>query len=89
MNFSCDISFYNLYKMILNLSIVLFYKKYCMTWNIFMLQNLFETQFDCNNKFKEKINEKSAQDLRSLPLGRDKDGLAYWYILVSFLACMG
>ena len=48
---------------------------------ILFTQNLLETQFDCNSKFKEKINEVGSVDLRVQPLGRDKDGLAYWILL--------
>ena len=48
---------------------------------VFLSQNLIESQFDKNVKFKEKINEKSSAELRFLPIGRDKDGLAYWYML--------
>lgn len=40
-----------------------------------------ETQFDCNAKFKEKINEQVPTDLRVKSLGRDQNGLAYWLIL--------
>ncbi len=46
-------------------------------------QNLCETQFDFNVKFKEKINEQTATQLRCQPIGRDKNGLAYWYLVVS------
>lgn len=42
-----------------------------------------ECQFDFNLKFKEKVNESSAEDMRLLPIGRDKEGQAYWYLLVS------
>ena len=48
-----------------------------------IFQTLLEKQFDLNKTFKEKINEKTPEDLRYLPLGRDKNGLAYWYMLVS------
>ena len=52
-------------------------------FHVLLYQNLLELQFDCNNKFKESINEKSSAELRFLPLGRDRNGLAYWYLIVS------
>jgi len=48
-----------------------------------LFQNLLENQFDYNNKFKEKVNEKPPDVMRFQPIGRDKNGLAYWYLLVS------
>ena len=50
-------------------------------------QNLLETQFDYNIKFKEKISEIKADEMRCQPLGRDKNGLAYWYFLVRLKWC--
>lgn len=50
---------------------------------MFYLQNLLECQFDYNLKFKETINGQSAEEMRLLPIGRDKEGQAYWYFLVS------
>lgn len=47
--------------------------------NIFVLQELFELQFDSNTKFKAEVNKISAVDLRSQPLGKDKQGHAYWF----------
>nr|KAG5688708.1 hypothetical protein BaRGS_029534 [Batillaria attramentaria] len=44
-------------------------------------RNLLECQFDYNVKFKEKINEMGAEEMRFLPAGRDRDGMTYWYLL--------
>jgi len=49
----------------------------------FYFQNLLEKQFDQNSTFKEKINKLAPEDMRFQPIGRDKNGLAYWYMLVS------
>ncbi|KAK7469832.1 hypothetical protein BaRGS_00036161, partial [Batillaria attramentaria] len=46
-----------------------------------VLKNLLECQFDYNVKFKEKINEMGAEEMRFLPAGRDRDGMTYWYLL--------
>ena len=46
------------------------------------LQNLLECQFDTNLKFKDRVNELPPDDMRFLPIGRDKHGLAYWFMLV-------
>jgi hypothetical protein len=46
-----------------------------------------ESQFDCNNKFKDKVNEIPVEEMRFQPVGRDKDGMAYWYLLVSLMYC--
>lgn len=59
----------------------MFIHQYCV---FTALQNLMESQFDCNPKFKDKINELTVEEMRFLPIGRDKHGLAYWYFLVSF-----
>uniref|UniRef100_A0A8D1L3H0 Remodeling and spacing factor 1 n=1 Tax=Sus scrofa TaxID=9823 RepID=A0A8D1L3H0_PIG len=42
---------------------------------------LCECQFDDNLKFKNIINEEDADTMRLQPIGRDKDGLMYWYQL--------
>uniref|UniRef100_F1KRZ9 Remodeling and spacing factor 1 n=2 Tax=Ascaris TaxID=6251 RepID=F1KRZ9_ASCSU len=45
-----------------------------------VLKALCESQFDHNIKFKENLmNSSKASDLRLLPVGFDRDGLAYWY----------
>jgi len=36
-----------------------------------------------NPKFREKINEIPAAELRCQPLGRDVSGRAYWFLAVS------
>lgn len=46
-------------------------------------QNLLECQFDYNIKFKEKVNEFQPEEMRFLPAGRDRDGMTYWYLMVS------
>lgn len=45
---------------------------------LFLLQTLFEAQFDSNAKFKAEINKQESSMLRSQPLGWDKSGVAYW-----------
>uniref|UniRef100_A0A915Q3L5 PHD-type domain-containing protein n=1 Tax=Setaria digitata TaxID=48799 RepID=A0A915Q3L5_9BILA len=45
-----------------------------------ILKALCESQFDFNVKFKESLfNSCTASDLRLLPIGYDKEGLAYLY----------
>ncbi|XP_019385979.1 PREDICTED: remodeling and spacing factor 1 [Crocodylus porosus] len=46
-----------------------------------ILKYLCECQFDDNLKFKNIINEDDADTMRIQPIGRDKDGLMYWYQL--------
>ncbi|XP_048351579.1 remodeling and spacing factor 1 isoform X2 [Sphaerodactylus townsendi] len=46
-----------------------------------ILKYLCECQFDDNLKFKNIINEEDADAMRLQPIGRDKDGLTYWYQL--------
>lgn len=46
-----------------------------------ILKTLCERQFDWNPKFKEAVGGCSARELRLLPVGRDKEGKAYFYQL--------
>ncbi|XP_005111492.1 uncharacterized protein LOC101854765 isoform X3 [Aplysia californica] len=57
------------------------YKHAKLSTKLRILKHLLECQFDFNLKFKEKVNESQAEDMRFLPIGRDKDGQAYWYLL--------
>ncbi|XP_062588739.1 remodeling and spacing factor 1-like [Saccostrea cucullata] len=57
------------------------YKHCKIATKLTILKNLLEKQFDFNSKFKEQINAKPAEDMRFEPLGRDRNGLAYWYLI--------
>ncbi|XP_064206934.1 remodeling and spacing factor 1 [Anguilla rostrata] len=46
-----------------------------------ILKYLCECQFDDNLKFKAVINEEDPDKMRLQPIGRDKDGLMYWFQL--------
>ncbi|XP_046717475.1 remodeling and spacing factor 1 isoform X2 [Silurus meridionalis] len=46
-----------------------------------ILKYLCESQFDDNVKFKTAINEEDPDKMRLQPIGRDKDGLMYWFQL--------
>ncbi|XP_029555883.1 remodeling and spacing factor 1 [Salmo trutta] len=46
-----------------------------------ILKHLCECQFDDNVKFKTAINEEDPDKMRLLPIGKDKDGLMYWFQL--------
>ncbi|XP_039600165.1 remodeling and spacing factor 1 isoform X1 [Polypterus senegalus] len=46
-----------------------------------ILKFLCECQFDENLKFKNVINEEDPDAMRLQPIGRDKDGLMYWFQL--------
>lgn len=46
-----------------------------------MVKALLETQFDSNIRFKTAVNAIAANELRPQPLGRDKEGNAYWSTL--------
>ncbi|CAH1244877.1 RSF1 [Branchiostoma lanceolatum] len=46
-----------------------------------LLKYLCERQFDDNLKFRaEVVNKEEADAMREKPLGRDKNGLLYWYM---------
>ncbi|XP_048024416.1 remodeling and spacing factor 1 isoform X1 [Megalobrama amblycephala] len=44
-----------------------------------ILKYLCECQFDDNLKFKTLINEEDPDKMRLQPIGRDKEGLLYWF----------
>ncbi|XP_016303147.1 remodeling and spacing factor 1-like [Sinocyclocheilus anshuiensis] len=46
-----------------------------------ILKYLCECQFDDNLKFKTLINEEDPDKMRLQPIGRDKEGLLYWFQL--------
>ncbi|XP_052008393.1 remodeling and spacing factor 1 [Xyrauchen texanus] len=46
-----------------------------------ILKYLCECQFDENLKFKTLINEEDPDKMRLQPIGRDKEGLLYWFQL--------
>nr|XP_015197045.1 PREDICTED: remodeling and spacing factor 1 isoform X1 [Lepisosteus oculatus] len=46
-----------------------------------ILKYLCECQFDDNIKFKNVVNEEDPDAMRLQPIGRDKDGLMYWFQL--------
>ncbi|XP_063807363.1 remodeling and spacing factor 1 isoform X2 [Pseudophryne corroboree] len=57
------------------------YQEMSVECKVGLLKHLCECQFDDNLKFKNAINEEDADAMRLQPLGRDKDGLMYWYQL--------
>ncbi|XP_057204741.1 remodeling and spacing factor 1 isoform X1 [Triplophysa rosa] len=46
-----------------------------------ILKYLCECQFDDNLKFKTLVNEEDPDNMRLQPIGRDKEGLMYWFQL--------
>ncbi|XP_069496069.1 remodeling and spacing factor 1 [Ambystoma mexicanum] len=57
------------------------YQEMTVECKLGMLKHLCECQFDDNVKFRNFINEEDADTMRLQPVGRDKDGLMYWYHL--------
>ncbi|KAM9221146.1 remodeling and spacing factor 1 [Dugong dugon] len=57
------------------------YREMSVECKLALLKYLCECQFDDNLKFKNIINEEDADTMRLQPIGRDKDGLMYWYQL--------
>lgn len=43
------------------------------------LQYLCECQFDDNIKFKTSVNEEEPDRMRLQPIGKDREGLMYWF----------
>ncbi|CAF3188709.1 unnamed protein product [Rotaria sp. Silwood2] len=46
-----------------------------------ILKNLLESQFDLNQTFKNTLVDKTARDIKSTPLGRDRFGVSYWLFM--------
>ncbi|XP_076846927.1 remodeling and spacing factor 1 [Brachyhypopomus gauderio] len=46
-----------------------------------LLKYLCECQFDDNLKFKTAVNEEDPEQMRLQPIGRDREGLLYWFQL--------
>nr|XP_014350221.1 PREDICTED: remodeling and spacing factor 1 isoform X2 [Latimeria chalumnae] len=57
------------------------YQEMTIECKLGILKYLCECQFDDNLKFKNIINEEDPDAMRLQPIGRDKDGLMYWYQL--------
>uniref|UniRef100_S4RSC3 WHIM1 domain-containing protein n=1 Tax=Petromyzon marinus TaxID=7757 RepID=S4RSC3_PETMA len=54
------------------------YPKLNPSYKLVILKHLCESQFDDNVKFKNVVNEEDEDAMRLQPIGRDRDGLAYW-----------
>ncbi|XP_053561573.1 remodeling and spacing factor 1 [Bombina bombina] len=57
------------------------YQEMSVECKVGLLKHLCECQFDDNLKFKNIINEEDGDAMRLQPIGRDKDGLMYWFQL--------
>ncbi|XP_053312684.1 remodeling and spacing factor 1 [Spea bombifrons] len=57
------------------------YPEMSLECKVGLLKHLCECQFDDNLKFKNIINEEDGDAMRLQPIGRDKDGLMYWFQL--------
>ncbi|XP_062309943.1 remodeling and spacing factor 1 [Osmerus eperlanus] len=57
------------------------YKDMTVECKMGILKYLCESQFDDNVKFKTAINDEDPEKMRLQPIGRDKDGLMYWFQL--------
>lgn len=54
---------------------------YIFGLSLLFLQYLCECQFDDNLKFKTAVNEEDPDQMRLQPIGRDREGLLYWFQL--------
>ncbi|CAF0891692.1 unnamed protein product [Adineta ricciae] len=52
-----------------------------ITIKIRILKNLLEGQFDLNQTFKNTLVDKSAREIKSIPIGRDRFGVSYWLFM--------
>ncbi|CAF1516985.1 unnamed protein product, partial [Adineta steineri] len=43
-----------------------------------ILKNLLESHFDLNQTFTKTLADKSAREIKSIALGRDRFGVSYW-----------
>ncbi|XP_031428584.1 remodeling and spacing factor 1 [Clupea harengus] len=57
------------------------YKELTVDCKTGILKHLCECQFDDNVKFKTAVNEEDPDKMRLQPIGKDKDGLMYWFQL--------
>ncbi|XP_041946973.1 remodeling and spacing factor 1 isoform X4 [Alosa sapidissima] len=57
------------------------YKEMTVECKTGILKYLCECQFDDNVKFKTAVNEEDPEKMRLQPIGKDKDGLMYWFQL--------
>ncbi|XP_066540412.1 remodeling and spacing factor 1 isoform X2 [Hoplias malabaricus] len=57
------------------------YPEMSMEFKTDILKYLCECQFDENLKFKTAVNEEDPDEMRLQPIGRDREGLLYWFQL--------